>query len=78
MLPPEAIVKSQLAIPLRAILWSMALQQQGFVLMSMAHVTIKGHVVVSDALEAMLMLEGQVELSLPFTSHHTVALLLTW
>lgn len=56
----------------------MAPWQQQSVSMSMVRVTIKGHVVVSDVLEAMLMLEGQVELSLPFTSHHTVALLLTW
>lgn len=63
---------------LRAIAGSMASWQQQSVFIFTVHVTIKGHVVVWDAPEAMLMLEGQVELSLPFTSHHTVAPVVTW
>jgi hypothetical protein len=50
VLPPEAMVRSQPVLPLRATSGSMVLKQQGSVLMSVAHVTTKGHVNVQSVI----------------------------
>jgi hypothetical protein len=41
---PEAMVKPWPRLPLRAMSGSTAMQKQGFMSMSVAHVTTKGHV----------------------------------
>lgn len=45
--PPEAMVKSQLMLPLRVISESIAMQQEGPVLMSVVHIATKDHADVS-------------------------------